>query len=102
MKYVTPARNPECTPVYMPVYNEQDEVTNIAKREKTNSILGLIETKPTYTDIQGSTLKMVLNIHDEIYTDIVEVYGTTQSNIVVKIGEQFVSVYKSVAKFYLI
>lgn len=101
MKYVTPARDPQNTPVCIPVYNKNNQITNEQKREAGSSILSLLDNKPQYTDVEGTTLKMVVTINDRTFEDVVTPYGLTQSGIVVKIGEQYISVYKGCAKFYL-
>lgn len=101
MKYVSPARDPQNTPVCVPVFDNNNRITNEQKKEVGTSVLSLLDNKTEYTDVEGTTLKMVVTINDKTFTDVVVPYGTTQNGIVVKIGEQYVSVYKGCVKFYL-
>lgn len=101
MKYITPARDPQNTPVCVPLYNKNNQITNQQLKELGNSILSLLDNRTEYTDIEGTTVKMVVNINGREFVDIVTPYGLTQNGVVVKIGEQFVTVHKSVVKFYL-
>ena len=100
MKYVAPARNPENTPVYIPLYNSDEKIVNVAPKTKSTSVLSLLETAPTYIDIEGRTVLMKVTIGDEVFEDTVEIYGTTSTGVVVKIGERFITVLKSAVKFY--
>ena len=66
-----------------------------------SSILSLLDNRTQYTDIEGTTVRMVVNINGREFVDVVTPYGLTQNGVVVKIADQFVTVHKSVVKFYL-
>lgn len=101
MKYVVPARDPQNSPVCVPLYNRNNQITNEQKKELTGSILSLLDNRTQFTDIEGATVRMVVSINGQSFEDVVTPYGMTQNGIVVKIGEQYITVNKSVVKFYL-
>lgn len=108
MKYISKARSDEHGIAKIPLYDENNKITNKVDKVAKSSILYFAsdEIKSDYTDINGVTAVMECTIpteSDDIIThDIVEILRVQSNNVIVKIGDQAFSVYIGIVKFFVL
>lgn len=108
---ITIARGVNNTPCKIPLYNAPDntpfseidkcEIVNrvASSAGKASSILSRLPEVQGYTDIEGTTVKMVTCIGGEQMEDIVTMVGEKQYSYVVRIEGKEYAIRKSIARF---
>lgn len=108
---ITYARGNNSTECKIPLYDAPkgtpfSEISNcpVANECKiangdSESILSVLAPRDGYTDIEGTTVRMVTSIGGKQYEDVVTLVGIKQSSFVVRIGDKDYAVRKSIAKF---
>lgn len=114
MADIVKARNvgQNASPVIAPLYDAPIDanwdsiptfpIANAVKKESVagaKSILSRLQSGVEYSSIDGITATMVTKIGDDIYRDVVEIVGCTNTAYVVRIDDIEYSVRKSVVRF---
>lgn len=108
---ITPARGNNHTPCEVPLYDAPkgtpfSEITNCpvlnsksVKVGNEGSILAHLPAQQGYTDIEGTTVRMVCQLGGQMTEDIVTLIGVKQSSYVVEIAGNEYAIRKSIARF---
>lgn len=105
MKYINKAKSCEYGNAEIPLFDADGNVTNRIVKVSKDSILYYADDKikAGFSDVSGITCKMVCKfetIDGEVTTtDTVEIVRLMGNNVVVKMGDRFLSVYKGIATF---
>ena len=105
MKYINKAKNTEYGSAEIPLFDVNGNIINRVVKVSKDSILYYADDKikSGFSDASGITCKMVCRFETtdgEIETtDIVEIVRLMGNNIIVKMGDKYLSVYKGIATF---
>lgn len=108
MKYVQSARSAEHGTARVPLYDESDKIINKISTVDNDSFLKFLDNSKTtdFSDISGTTVKMVLSIDKDGVTDttsdVVEILRTQGNYVIVLKDGIAYSIYGGVARFYKI
>lgn len=108
---ITQARGNNSTPCEVPLYDAPkgtpfSEIANcpivnsrMNRPGMENSILSHLPSQQGFTDIEGTTVRMVCQIGGNITEDVVKLVGVKQSSYVVEIDGIEYAIRKAIARF---
>ena len=95
---ITIARGINSTPCKIPLYNAP-EGTPFSEIDKCEIVNRVSSSAGKFTDIEGTTVKMVTCIGGEQMEDIVTMVGEKQYSYIVRIEGKEYAIRKSIARF---
>ena len=105
MKYITKAKSNEYGTAEIPLFDKDGNITNRIVRVSNDSILYYADDKikSGYSNISGTVCKMVCKFDtidgEKTTSDTVEIVKLLGNNVIVKLGDNYYSVYKGIATF---
>lgn len=108
MKYISKARSDEHGTAKIPIFDENEKITNRIETVSKDSILYYAsdDIKTEYSDVSGVKARMVCTIPttdgENVTSDNVEILRVQGNNVIVLIGDIAFSVYIGITKFYKI
>lgn len=105
MKYISKAKNTEYGKAEIPIFDKDGNITNRVCKVSDGSILFYADdkVKSGFSDVSGIKCRMVCKFEtidgEKTTEDTVEIVRLMGNNVIVKIGDNFFSVYKGIATF---